>query len=136
MPPKKNKKKSQSKSKKVSRKKPAPKKNPLAKKTAPKRHTALKKSRVRGKSQSGETTAFEPAGLGARSGGQAGNLQGLSNTADADSESVEELVEEGNAFEAAAVYGVENAPDPDVAEVHTRQVPEDDVPEEYLDNER
>jgi hypothetical protein len=29
---------------------------------------------------------------------------------------------------------VENAPDPDVSEVHTRQVPEDDVPEEYLDN--
>ena len=26
--------------------------------------------------------------------------------------------------------------DPDVAEVHTREVPEDDVPEEYLDNER
>jgi hypothetical protein len=30
---------------------------------------------------------------------------------------------------------VENAPDPDVAEVHTRQVPEDDVPSEYLDAE-
>ena len=46
-------------------------------------------------------------------------------------ESVEELVEEGNAFEAAAVDGVENAKDPDVSEVTTRQVSEDDVPEEY-----
>jgi hypothetical protein len=44
---------------------------------------------------------------------------------------VEELVEEGNSFEAAAVEGVENAKDPDVSEVTTRQVPEDDVPEEY-----
>jgi hypothetical protein len=32
------------------------------------------------------------------------------------------------------VSGVENAKDPDVAEVTTRQFPEDDVPEEYLDN--
>jgi hypothetical protein len=28
---------------------------------------------------------------------------------------------------------VEDAPDPDVAEVHTKEVPEDDVPAEYLD---
>ena len=51
--------------------------------------------------------------------------------ADADSESVKELVEQGNAFEADAVDGVENAKDPDVSEVTTREVPEDDVPEEY-----
>ena len=82
-----------------------------------------------------ETTAFEPAGQGARSGGQAGNLQGLSSTADADSESVEELLEEGNAFEAGIVAGVEDAPDPDQGEVRTRQVREDDVPEEYLDDD-
>jgi hypothetical protein len=49
---------------------------------------------------------------------------------------VEELVEEGNAFEASVIEGVEDAPDADVAEVTTREVPEDDVPEEYLDNER
>jgi hypothetical protein len=40
--------------------------------------------------------------------------------------------EQGNAFEASAVKGVENAKDPDVSEVTTHQVPEDDVPEEYL----
>jgi hypothetical protein len=48
---------------------------------------------------------------------------------------VAELVEEGQYAEAEAISGVENAPDADVAEVHTRQVPEDDVPSEYLDND-
>jgi hypothetical protein len=69
--------------------------------------------------------------LGPNSAGQSGDLQGISDVADADSESVRELVEQGNAFEADAVDGVENAKDPDVSEVTTRQVPEDDVPEEY-----
>jgi hypothetical protein len=46
-------------------------------------------------------------------------------------------VEEGNAFEASIVDGVENSKDPDVSEVTTRQVSEDDVPEEYRnDNDR
>jgi hypothetical protein len=66
---------------------------------------------------------------------QSGDAQQISGVADSDSESVEELVEEGNAFEAAAVFGVENAKDPDVSEVTTRQVPEDDVPEEYLNGD-
>jgi hypothetical protein len=69
--------------------------------------------------------------LGPDSAGQSGDLQGLSDTADSGSESVEELVEEGNAFEADVVDGIENAKDPDVSEVTTREVPEDDVPEEY-----
>ncbi len=69
--------------------------------------------------------------IGSNSAGQSGDLQGLSDIADSNSESVKELVEEGNAFEAEAVEGVENAKDPDVSEVTTRQVPEDDVPEEY-----
>ncbi len=73
--------------------------------------------------------------LGPNSAGQSGDLQQLSDLADADSESVEELIEEGNAFEAEAVDGVENAKSPDVSEVRTREVPEDDVPEEYLNDE-
>jgi hypothetical protein len=71
---------------------------------------------------------------GSDAAGQSGDLQQLRDRAYADSESAEELAEEGNAFEAGIVSGVEDAPDPDVSEVHTRQVPEDDVPEEYLDN--
>lgn len=74
--------------------------------------------------------------LGADSAGQSGDTQQISDTAGADSESVEELVEEGNAFEAAAVYGVENAKDADVSEVTTHEVPEDDVPGEYLDDDK
>ena len=34
-----------------------------------------------------------------------------------------------------AIYGVENARDPDVQEVITHEIPEDDVPGEYLDND-
>ena len=67
--------------------------------------------------------------------GQSGDEQQLSNVADADSESVEELADEGNAFEANVIEGVENAAPADVAEVTTREVPEDDVPEEYLDDD-
>jgi hypothetical protein len=57
----------------------------------------------------------------------------LSRVEQADSESVDELVEEGNLFEAGAVAGVEEADDSDEHEVRTREMPEDDVPEEYLD---
>lgn len=53
---------------------------------------------------------------------------------EADSESVEELVEEGQDFEAGAVAGIEEA-DASEGEVRTKQVPEDDVPREYLESD-
>ncbi len=64
-----------------------------------------------------------------------GDLQGLSNVEGADSESVDELLDEGNAFEADAVRGVEDADNADEREVETHEVPEDDVPDEYLDKD-
>jgi len=64
---------------------------------------------------------------------QSGDSQGLSTTEQGDAESVEELAADGQAFEASAVSGVEDASDPDVHEVKTREVPEDDVPREYDD---
>jgi hypothetical protein len=134
MPNKKNKKK-RNKAKKAGPKKKAAKKKARAREAAPKRKAAPKK-RVRGKSENVGSLAFEPAGLGARSGGQSGDLQGLSNVGGADSESVDELLEEGNAFEAEAVKGVQDAPDADEGEVHTHEVPEDDVPEEYQDGDK
>ena len=73
-------------------------------------------------------------GFGAHSAGQSGDTQGLSNVEETDSESVEELVEEGQDFEAGAVAGIEEA-DASQGEVRTRQVPEDDVPREYLEND-
>jgi hypothetical protein len=69
------------------------------------------------------------------SAGQSGDLQGLSGHEGADSESVDELLEEGNAFEAEVVSGVESADDADEQEVHTHEVSEDDVPDEYLDKD-
>jgi hypothetical protein len=73
--------------------------------------------------------------LGPEAAGQAGDLQQIPNDEDVTSESVEELIEEGNAFEAEIVYGVENAKPPDISEVKTREVPEDNVPEEYLNDD-
>jgi hypothetical protein len=72
-------------------------------------------------------------GTGPNSAGQSGDTQGLSDVAEAGPQSVEELVEEGQALEADIISGVENAPEPDESEVHTKEVPEDDVPPEYLD---
>ena len=124
--------------KKLAKKKAAPKKASVktkvgGKKTSGGKTAGALKKQVRGKSQSVDTVAFTPKGLGARSGEQSGDLQGLSNVQRADSESVDELLEQGNAFEAEVVKGVEDAGDADEGEVHTHEVPQDDVPEEYLD---
>ena len=73
-------------------------------------------------------------GFGAHSAGQSGDTQGLSNAEEADSESVEELVEEGQGFEAGVVAGVEDV-DASQGEVRTTQVSEDDVPLEYLEQD-
>lgn len=64
-----------------------------------------------------------------------GDLQGISMKDQADSESVGELLEEGQTLEAEAVSGVENALDADQGEIRTHEVPEDDVPGEYLDQD-
>ena len=72
---------------------------------------------------------------GPSSAGQGGATQQISDTAYSDFESVEELVEEGNAFEANFLYGVESASDHRTSEVITHEIPEDDVPGEYLDND-
>ena len=83
-----------------------------------------------------EERIAEDEETGPDTGGQSGDTQGLSNVAQADSESVAELVEEGQFNEAALISGIENAPDADGAEVTTRQVPEDDVPLEYLNQDK
>jgi hypothetical protein len=87
------------------------------------------------KKQEPEGFGFSPDIPASLSGEESGDLQGLSDIASADSESVDELLEEGNAFEAGVVSGVERAGEREGREVHTREVPEDDVPGEYLDEE-
>jgi hypothetical protein len=68
--------------------------------------------------------------LGPDSAGQSGDLQGL------ESEDAAQLLEEGQSFEASIVDGIENAPPADEGGIKTREVPEDDVPLEYLDDEK
>jgi hypothetical protein len=144
----------------TSKKKPTSRRKPSAKRATPK--SSAKKKQVKKKSKSANKTAARTSpsktrrastkrvggenntvdGLlprfkraSAPSGRQAGDLQGLSDVETADSESVDELLDEGNAFEADAVRGVEDADDADEREVHTHEVPEDDVPDEYLDKD-
>ena len=127
MATKKKTKKKQTKLKRTAGKKVAPTKKAVKRKLA--------KKRVQGKSQSVDTVAFALERLGAQSGEQSGDLQGLSNVQGADSESVDELLEQGNAFEAEVVKGVEDAEDSDEGEVRTHEVPQDDVPGEYRDKQ-
>jgi len=117
---------------KLAKKRVAPKKKLEQKKVGPK--TSAVKT-VRGKKRSVDTVAVSLKGQGARAGEKPGDLQGLSNVASADSESVDELLEEGNTFEAEVVKGVEDAGDAGEEEVHTHEVSEDDVPSEYLEKE-
>lgn len=64
------------------------------------------------------------------SAGQSGDDMGLSEDEAAGSESVEELLQEGQYFEAEAVSGLER-PEVDEKEVRTHEVVENDVPTEY-----
>jgi hypothetical protein len=109
-----------------------PTKNKVSRKNKSIRATAA----VRRKSQSVETVSLEPKGLGTRAGVGAGDLQDISILENVDSQSAEELLEEGQAFEAGIISGVEDAPDADKSEVTTHEVPQDDVPGEYDDKER
>ena len=127
--------------KKKSAKKPArSKKKIILKKKFTPAKSATKKKPARRKKKSASRTPAEVSnpivspsrrGLGPGAGGQSGDNQGLSRKESADSESVEELSEEGQEYEAEVISGVENARDPDQGEVTTREVPEDDVPSEY-----
>ena len=81
------------------------------------------------------TVPPKQAGLGPGSAGQSGDTQGLADVAEAGPESVVELLQEGQSFEAEVISGVEGSSDQNAAEVHTKQVLEDDVPSEYLERD-
>jgi hypothetical protein len=88
-----------------------------------------------GSSRLSRTLRSPRRGMGDEAGGQAGDLQGLSREEDAGAESVEELVEEGQAFEADVIDGVENAPDADEGPIRTHDRLEDDIPPEERSDE-
>ncbi len=125
--------------KKKSKKKSAAKKSATRASAVAKKTTSAKSGRGLTKRSSTRRQnlnddAFTGPGLSSEAG-QSGDLQGLSDRERADSESVDELLEEGNAFEADVVSGVQSAGDHEGQEVHTHEVPEDDVPGEYLDED-
>jgi hypothetical protein len=128
--------------KKLANKKAAPKNAQMATKAGSKKTTRREtasslKKRARQKSRGLEAVEFAPEEVRSdwRPGELSGDLQGLSTVEDADSESVAELLEEGNAFEADVVKGVEDAPNADEGPVRTHEVPEDDVPDEVIPDE-
>jgi hypothetical protein len=73
--------------------------------------------------------------VGPDTGGQSGDLQGLSGREEASAESVRELIEEGQFHEASLVEAIENAPSPDEGPLHPRRRSEDDLPPEYTDRD-
>jgi hypothetical protein len=123
----------------ASAKKMVAKKKNLRPAGRPKTANAVKPASARaqssGPSRRRSAPAFSRETARLSSGGQSGDLQGLSDRETVDSESVDELVEEGNAFEAGIVSGVEDSAGREGKEVRTREVPEDDVPGEYLDED-
>lgn len=111
------------KSKKAPKKVAVKTKVTVKKKLGPRRARAVTKL-APDESQMLDTALFSPTRIVGHSGSQSGDLQGLSGVESSDSESVDELLEEGNAFEAGVVMGVEDAGDADLEEVRTHQVPE------------
>ena len=127
-------------SRKAIAKKPAPKKaiakNKLAKKPLGRKAGGTAAKTTVREERGPDATAFLREPRRSHSGEQSGDMQGLSRRARAGSESVDELMEEGNAFEAEVVQGVEDAGDDEAREVRTHEVSEDDIPEEYLDRDK
>jgi hypothetical protein len=137
------KKKKQQRTRKKSAKKTTPKRKVARKRAASKQSLARKKVKFSAKrkrlTSTGlvvETVPFPSGERREQRDEQSGDLQGLSSRPTANSESVEELLEEGNALEAETIQGVENVLDADQGEVETHEVLEDDVPQEYLDKDR
>lgn len=119
---------------KLSAKKKAPKRKAARKPASPRR--AGRQPQIVFGSRSVETVPLKRRARVAAAGAGGGDFGGASVAESVDSESADELLEEGQTFEAGIVSGVENAPDPDQGEVRTREVPQDDVPEEYEDKDR
>jgi hypothetical protein len=118
----------------------------LSKKKAAQKRKAVRKPAARSRpvretqavlgSQSVPTVPLKGHARVAAAGAGGGDFGGVSVVEGVDSESPDELLEEGQTFEAGIVSGVEDAADADQGEVRTHEVPQDEVPEEYDDKER
>jgi hypothetical protein len=76
-----------------------------------------------------------PLDTGASAAGQSGDTQGLAETEESENESVRELTEEGQFYEASVVDGVENAPLADSGPLRVHKRSEDDLRPEYSDRD-
>lgn len=143
--------------KKAAKKKAAKKKakpvRKVAKAKAPKRVAAKSKNRyavrrtaVDSVTSGSESSTLDPKGRllveteeeavpGIHKGDMSGDLQGLSTLEYDDSESVSQLVGEGQDLEAELIEGVEDAPDADRGDVRVHNAPQKDVPD-YKDRNR
>src|SRR5215469_10204407 len=102
--------------KKMTPKKKATRKSVASKQSSParKKKFSAKRKRVTSTGLAVETVPLAPflsEQPRKQQDGESGDLQGLPQPPTADSEGVEELLEEGNALEAEAVQGVESALD-------------------------
>jgi hypothetical protein len=120
---------------KAARKRPTTKAKTAVRKNTRKKTRAFRRKASRTQGYVVETLEGLEKERGAPPGLQSGDLQGLSNAELVDSESVDELLAEGNAFEAGVVAGVEESEEKGPREVRTKEVPVDDVPGEYLDED-
>ncbi|HWZ99436.1 MAG TPA: hypothetical protein VN025_16895 [Candidatus Dormibacteraeota bacterium] len=77
----------------------------------------------------------EEASPSVHKGDLSGDLQGISTEELYDSESVSELIEEGQDLEAELIEGVEEAPDPDQDEVRVHKAPPKVIPD-YKDRNK
>jgi hypothetical protein len=77
----------------------------------------------------------DPGEVGADSGGQSGDTQGLSSIAEDAGESVEELAESGQAYEAEIIAGIEDAADRPERPVHVHEERTRDDAERDRDSE-
>lgn len=110
--------------KKASRRKKTSKKAPKKRNAAGKQRAAKNKTAKRARLSRGldsGRTALIPESEPERTlaAGQSGDTEGLSDVEEANSESVEELAEEGQDYEAEVVEGVERAGDRPEKEVRT-----------------
>jgi len=101
----------------------------------PVRKHARNRNSFRGFDVTVEMVPVEFRGLGPRAGGQSGDIQGLPAYEQSGPESVEELAEEGQDYEAEVICAVENVPNPDEGGLRSHTFREDDVPPESPENE-
>jgi hypothetical protein len=101
----------------------------------PLRKKSRKRRRISGTESTLEIAPVQARGRGPRTAGQSGDIQGLRALEESGPESVIELAEEGQDFEAELISGVETVPDADQGEVRSRRFREDNLPPESPETE-